>query len=163
MTKRAGRKDKIEDIDRLPVPPMLRLSGDFINRITIIPTTNSSILLGTAILDDSEQCVLIPYIETKVAGIKQNEITAERFDEEKFDTVMSETLPLENALFYAWDFVRDIHVSCSNLVAMSGGNLAIEPVRLAHAAFFAEQVQQQAELCAATIRSLIAGSTRTDA
>ena len=146
------------------IPPALRVSGDFVTRVTIIPTSTSSILLGLGTLveegqeesADSKE-VLVPYIETKVAGIRQDKMDEERLENEEFEELMSAILPLDNALFFTWDVVRDIHVSCAKISNMSRGSLALEPVRLANARHFALQLRDQAQQCADVLQLLIDG------
>ena len=140
--------------------PTVVLSGEFAENITIIPTSNSSLLIGMATLEDNpDETVLLPYIESMVAGVKHNEFDDdldELYETQDFPPLFTATLPLDNALFFAWDYVRDITFACRQLADAGGGALALEPVRLNYARNYAASVALQARDCVTEIERLLA-------
>jgi hypothetical protein len=144
---------KHDDVEPDQVP-QLSLSGDFAANVTIIPTTTSSLLIGTATIEDSGVETLLPYIETKIAGVKQKDVNESIIENESYETLLSVVVSLDNSLFYVWDILRDIQVICSNLAAMSGSGLALEPARMAVALQFARRLKDQAEICVSALELL---------
>ena len=165
-------------------PTKLVFAGDFIENTTIIPTSNSTMILATALREDDGRAVLLPFIETRVGGVRfgdwvqasqpdldqaeaagSDEGDADESDADvnDYEPLLAATLPLDNALFFAWDFVRDIQVACSQASTLSGGRLGLEVTRLKFALSFAEALQEQSGACVVAIERLIAGSEALEA
>lgn len=138
----------------LPDPPTLAVSGDFVQNVMVVPTSTTSMLLGMGYLEDEHRHVLVPYVEIKIAGVTQGEM-GPSLKETDFNELFSHVLPLDNALFMAWDLVRDMRIACTRVQQLSGGGMALENVRLAHARNFAERLRGQAELCVTILDELI--------
>lgn len=139
----------------------LMFSGDFVEQATIIPTTNSTMIVTTALRASDESPVLLPFIETKVAGVRLGKWISndeadetDEFDIDDFEPLMSVTLPLDNALFYVYDFVRDVQIACTQMANLSGDSIGLDTGRLNIALDFAERLQKQSLQCVEAIKRL---------
>lgn len=169
-----------------PPPAKVVFAGNFIENATIIPTSNSTIVMTTALHEG--ETVLLPFIDTRVGGVQFDQwfsirstddddppdeadasnsdnariesAADETVDVDDYEPLMSATLPLDNALFFAWDYVRDIQVACTDLSNLSAGRLGLEETRLAWSLHFAQLLQEQSVQCVAAIERLVAGASK---
>lgn len=153
----ASSRPGMENEDGLPELSRMVMSGSFAEQITLIPKSMSSLILATGRLEDDDRALLVPFIEMMIAGVTQGEVGDSEDIEGDAQTIFSRTVPLENALWLAFDVVRDIRIACAKLRKSFSGEIAMDAGRLAHARFFAEQTRMQAEMCV-TLLDEIGGS-----
>jgi hypothetical protein len=155
-SQRSDEEPPAEAEANLPEVPALILSGKFPEEVTIIPRSISSLVLYTGLVKESDRQVLLPHIEITIAGLPQKEVSAEKEPDAR--ELLSKTLTLENALWLVFDITRDIRLACARLQKLTTGSLSLETARLRHSQFFAEQLRDQAELCASVLGQLMAGA-----
>ena len=145
-----------EQSGELPTVPPVGMAGDFPQRITVVPGSTTSLILASASEQISGRPVLVPFVDLKISGLLQSSIEEET-DEESFETLLSSTLPAENAVFLAFDMTRDLKVALQQLAA-SGEKLGLEPQRLKLARAFAEQLVLQAGGLRDVLDRLVSGA-----
>jgi hypothetical protein len=133
---------------------MLAVTGEFPGQVTLVPSSLSTILLGTGAIEEEKRFVLVPYLDMRISGKRQRDLPQE-FDPESLDLLFGGILPLENALWLTFDIVRDTRLALSRLNDMAGNSLALESARLAHARNYAQRLAIQANLCADILGELV--------
>jgi hypothetical protein len=156
MTK-GKSKDVIGADEDLPPLSTLALAGSFAENVTIAPRSYSTIILATGLDQESENFVLVPFVETIIHGTTQKEAVENGGLSENLDVIFSRTLPLENALWLGFDLLRDIRVASENLEKLVDGRIAFEPSRLEHARRFAGLARAEAERCEIALEAFSKG------
>jgi len=141
------------NIPELPQIPRVSLSGKFAEDVTIIPGSYSSMVLSSGHLEDEQRFVLLPFIETTMQGLRQGEVPDGDLPAE-METIFSHTLPLENAIWLAFDLLHDFRNACERLETMVDGAIQFDGARMTHAVRFAELAAAEAARCAASLRRL---------
>ena len=127
----------------LPTVPQVGMSGDFPSRVTVAPGSTTSVILASAEEYGTDLPVLVPFLDLKISGILQSEISEDSEDQD-FGTLLSGTLPLENAVFLYFDLVRDLQIALGRLTEASGGGIGLEPQRMRLAHVFAKLLCENA-------------------
>ncbi len=160
LRRRTLQADQGTGTERSPAPPIIppiSMAGDFPSRVTVIPGSTSSLILAAGVEDDSGQSVLIPFVDLKIVGVGLAEMQPD-MEEDAFDTLLSKTLPVENAVFLSFDMVRDLRIGLQQLAGSSGDGMGIEPERLKLARVFAEELRKQAVGLIGTLDELVTGA-----
>lgn len=100
--------------------------------------------------EDNNRNVLVPFIETVIHGTTQGEAVAHQGETDgspELAPIFSRTLPLENALWLAFDLIRDIRVAAESMGSMVEGAIDLERSRLEHARRFASFAREEAKRC----------------
>ncbi|MGB3740270.1 MAG: hypothetical protein WA948_13090 [Pontixanthobacter sp.] len=150
------------EVAELPPLTTLALMGAFAEQVTIAPRSFSTMLLATGFDEDNERSVLVPFIETVIHGTTQGEAVAHQGDTDgppELAPIFSRTLPLENALWLAFDLIRDIRVAAENMSSMVEGSIDLERSRLEHARRFASFAGEEAKRCEEALERLSQGRT----
>lgn len=138
----------------LPELASLALTGPFVQNTTIAPRSLSTLILATGFEESSKRPVLVPFVETVIRGITQREASEKGEIPEELEPIFERTLPLENALWLAFDLLRDIRMAASQLQMMVSGSVALEPTRLEHARIFTGLARDEAERCLQVLEAL---------
>ena len=116
--------------------PSVRVMGDFTDRIKIVQGTTSSLVLGFARVDDTDEQVMLPFIEMKVDATHPSQA-----EEDVAQVRFAETMTLENAAYLLVSLASDMRVACAEIAGLASS--AVKPERsrlhqtrylLAHAA-----------------------------
>ena len=152
--KRASRKRvRKPDVPELPELAKVSLAGKFAEEVTIVPGSFSSMVLSSGHLEEEGRFVLLPFMEMSMQGLKQREAPDGSMPSE-VETIFSHTLPLENAIWLAFDMLHDFRNSSERLEDMVEGDLRFDPARMTHAIRFAELAAAEAARCAEALRRL---------
>lgn len=146
--------------DALPDLTPLVMGGRFVDDVTAVARTDSELFLGTGRLATDWEPLLVPFVDMTFLGVQHKDID-DAEDEPALTPVFQKTLTLENALWLAFDVIRDIRAECVTLGKLAGGEVGIDPARLAHARFFAEKAREQAEMCVTLFDELAQSMTGT--
>lgn len=133
--------------DELPSLAPISMAGNFVENVTIAPRSLSTMVLATGRDEDRNIPVLLPFVDTVIHGITQGDIARHGNIPDELEPIFAKTLPLENAIWLAFDLLRDIRMASEQLMGAAGGNTEIEPTRLEHARRFAELAYEEARLC----------------
>lgn len=160
--KKAARQNvRKPDMPDLPELARVSLAGKFAEEVTIVPGSFSSMVLSSGHLEDEERFVLLPFMEMSMQGLKQREVPDGNMPS-KMETIFSHTLPLENAIWLAFDMLHDFRNSSERLEDMVDGDLRFDPARMTHAIRFAELAAMEATRCAEALRRLSGKESEAD-
>lgn len=137
--REAGNKNGEEGL------PVLSLSGKFASQVTVIPRTNSTLLMGLGTVEGTDRTVMVPFLETVLAGTTHGEIGhMGEVDDDGLSEVLSCVLSLDNAIWMQFDMVRDTRQAVGDLTAVVKRD-AMEGRRLSQALHFAERLREEAD------------------
>ena len=149
----SSAKSTSKTADALPQIPKVALAGKFAEDVTIIPSSLSTMVLSSGFLEDDERFVMLPFVEMTMQGLHQGEVPDGRLPDD-LTTLFSHTLPLENAVWLAFDLLHDFRTAAERLESMVDGKLEFDEARMQHAIKFAELASQEATRCAAALKKL---------
>jgi hypothetical protein len=152
-SKGSSLKAQSQTVEKLPEISKVALAGRFAENVAIIPSTLSTFVLSSGFLEDEERFVMLPFVEMTMQGLHQGEVPDGRLPDD-LTTLFSHTLPLENAVWLAFDLLHDFRVASERLESMVDGNLQFDEARMQHAIKFAELASQEATRCAAALKKL---------
>jgi hypothetical protein len=138
----------------IPAPPAVKpatMVSAFTKSINIVPRTAATLHLMPGRLEDGskeEQTkVLVPFAEVRLGGGVIADLPAELTDEDEMPTLFSANMPLENLAFVLLDLTSDLKRLCTEAAAISGGELSVDPARMAHVRYFVAHLERQARQC----------------
>ena len=127
------------EIDELPEIPLVKLSGDFFDRVATVPLTQMSLLIAVGQVSEGGDHVIIPFVETKLARVEGEGTEPE--------DLFSQILTLENAAFLVSELAGDLRLVCAHLGNMAKGPLRPEPARTEYLRRFLVQAQENVSAC----------------
>lgn len=134
-------------------PPELgsvSISATFPGDLKVIARTNAALHLVTGRLeseaDTPDKKVLVPFAEMRIGGARVADID-ETFDPEDAETLHSSTVSLENMAYMVLDLATDLRRLCVEATQLSQGDLAVDPLRMAHVRYFVAHLERQARMC----------------
>lgn len=137
----------------IPEPPELSsvsISATFPDGLKVIARTNAALHLITGRFESEDDVpgkkVLVPFAEMRIGGARVADID-ETFDPEESEALHSSTVSLENMAYMVLDLATDLRRLCTEATQLSQGDLAIDPVRMAHVRYFVAHLERQARMC----------------
>lgn len=147
---RAGKPNPLEEIlyaEPIDIPTV-EVVGDFFNNVRFVSSTAMSSMLGFAKLEDGGHSVLIPFVETRIAGGSPSDDA-----DNDGPPLFSGVLTLENAAFLTVNLASDMRSACEELSTLSGSTTQIERSRLMQCRY----------LLAHTVREALAATSKLTA
>ena len=137
----------------IPEPPELEavsINATFPDGLKVIARTNAALHLITGRLESEDETpgkkVLVPFAEMRIGGARVDDID-ESFDPDQSETLHTSTVSLENMAYMVLDLATDLRRLCAETTQLSQGDLAIDPVRMAHVRYFVAHLERQARIC----------------
>lgn len=126
------------------------IGATFPDGLKVIARTAAALHLTTGQLDSEDgtpgKKVLVPFAEMRIGGARVADID-DTFDPEESETLHTSTVSLENMAYMVLDLATDLRRLCAEAVQLSQGELAVDPVRMAHVRYFVAHLERQARMC----------------
>lgn len=148
-------KAAINPPPRAPIaePPEIdtvSIGATFTDGLKVIARTNAALHLIPGRIESEDDTpgkkVLVPFAEMRIGGARVADID-ETFDPEDSETLHTSTVSLENMAYMVLDLATDLRRLCAEAVQLSQGELAVDPVRMAHVRYFVAHLERQARIC----------------
>ncbi len=137
----------------IPEPPELRslvISGSLSDALSVVTRTMASLHLVIGKTDDEDvealEKFLVPLAQFRLGGGGIADVQNVD-DAAESPMLLSATVSLENMAFMVVDLMTDLHRICVEVSSLAGGELAVDPVRMAHVRYYVAHLERQARMC----------------